>query len=186
MTTGAVRAKHWVLRHYLWVAIGLLIVATAIAFWTQPKTWQDWLGILALPFGFLVAIQKQKTEELELFERLFKDFNKRFNRINEELNAIKDGPEDTPLTEPQKNLLFDYFNLCGEEYLFYRQGYIYPEVWQAWHNGMSIFHKNSRIKKLWDEDLKTFSYYGFQWAATPRTGPASSILLTCKPLPQQN
>lgn len=182
----AVKAKHWVLRHYLWVTIILLMIVVTVAFWTHPRTWHDWLGILAVPFGFLVAVQRQKTEELELFERLFKDFNRRFNRMNGELNAIKDGPEDAPLTEKQTNLLFDYFNLCGEEYLFYRQGYIYPEVWEAWHNGMTIFRKIPRIRKLWDEDLKTCSYYGFQWTEAPRIGPSPSILLTCKALPQQN
>jgi len=134
----------------------------AVAFCFQPKTWQEWVGLLAFPFGFLVTVQKQKTEELELFERLFEKFNSRFNKLNGELNAIKDGPDDIPLTPPQRNLLFDYFNLCGEEYLFYRQGYIYPEVWQAWYNGMKIFRKNPRIKKLWEEELATESYYGFR------------------------
>jgi hypothetical protein len=178
MNVCAVKAKHWVLRHYLWVTISLLMIVLVVAYWTQPKTWQDWLGIFALPFGFLVAVQKQKTEELELFERLFKDFNKRFNRMNNELNAIKDGPEDAPLTHSQRNLLFDYFNLCGEEFLFYRQGYIYPEVWHAWYNGMTIFRENPRIKKLWDEELKTCSYYGFGWTDTPRNGLALPKLLT--------
>jgi hypothetical protein len=61
--------------------------------------------------------------------------------------------------------LFDYFNLCGEEYLFYSQGYVYPEVWKAWFNGMEFFRPNPRIRQLWNEELKTGSYYGLQFPA---------------------
>lgn len=156
------------LRHYLWVTLGLLILVLAIAFWTQPRTWQDWLGILALPFAFLVAVQKQKTEELALFKQLFTEFNQRYDDMNEDLYTIMHESDGEPLTAKERDQLFDYFNLCGEEYLFYRQGYIYPEVWQAWYNGMTIFRKNSRIKKLWDEELENDSYYGFRWNGMPR------------------
>src|SRR6266576_2022459 len=168
MTVCAIKAKNWMLRHYLWVAIALLMTALGAVFLIRPGTWQDWLGILAVPFAFLVTLQRQKIEELELFKRLFSEFNRRYDKMNDELNAIKDGPEDEPLSVGERNLLFDYFNLCGEEYLFYRQGYIFPEVWDAWYNGMAIFHDDPRIKKLWDDELKTCSYYGFQWTETPR------------------
>ena len=187
MGTRAITIKHWVLRQYLWLAVALLGAAFGAACLLPLDTWQERLGILAVPFVFLVAAQRQKTEELRLFKELFIGFNKRYDKMNGDLNNILSGNTETHLTQPEINLLFDYFNLCGEEYLFYRQGYIYPEVWEAWHNGMSIFHKNKRIKKLWDEDLETFSYYGFQWTETPRDWiSAPSILLTCKALTQQN
>ncbi len=42
----------------------------------------------------------------------------------------------------------------------YKQGFIYPEVWQAWGNGMRFFRQNLRIKELWEKELKSGSYYG--------------------------
>ena len=58
------------------------------------------------------------------------------------------------------NTLNDYFNLCGEEYLFYRRGFIYPEVWGSWVRGMNIYFKDDRIQELWLEELRNESYYG--------------------------
>ena len=43
------------------------------------------------------------------------------------------------------------------------RGYIYPEVWTAWYTGMKIFRGNPRIAFLWDEELKTESYYGLSF-----------------------
>jgi hypothetical protein len=58
--------------------------------------------------------------------------------------------------------LYNYFNLSGEEYFYYKQGYIYPEVWKAWRNGMKIFYQVERIKQEWDKELSNDSYYGLK------------------------
>ncbi len=139
MTIFAIEAKHWVLRHYLWVALGLLVLALAVTFGLQLKTVQQWVGIIGVPAIVLVTLQKQKTEELVLFKSLFTEFNRRYDRMNEKLYAIRDEPEEKEIDDAGRKTLFDYFNLCGEEYLFFSQGYIYPEVWRAWRNGMLIF-----------------------------------------------
>jgi hypothetical protein len=57
--------------------------------------------------------------------------------------------------------LYKYFNLCAEEYLYYTKGYIYPEVWSAWWNGMIVFCRNPRIRRIWSDELNTNAYYGF-------------------------
>jgi hypothetical protein len=179
MTTCAIKAKHWVLRHYLWVTVGLFVLVVVGLLWIQPNTWQDWIGILAVPLAFLVAVQKQKTEELTLFKELFEKFNARYDEMNEALNVIIAGDRNTPLTQEETDKLFNYFNLCGEEYLFYRQGYIYPEVWQAWSKGIEIFLDDPRIKQLWDKEINTGSYYGlrFEWR-TSQQMPLLSVSLT--------
>jgi hypothetical protein len=81
--------------------------------------------------------------------------------MNEKLNAIvkKNTISETMATGDIKNL-FDYFNLCGEEYLFYRRGYIYPEVWKSWVAGMKFYYNDPRIQNLWEEELSSESYYG--------------------------
>jgi len=59
--------------------------------------------------------------------------------LNEELNRMAREDPTAPLTSDNLDCLFDYFNLCGEEFLFYRKGYIYPEVWQSLGNGHEDF-----------------------------------------------
>jgi hypothetical protein len=76
------------------------------------------------------------------------------------LNNIVDGPTEKPLDPEQLITLMDYFNLCGEEYLYYRQGFLFPEVWKAWYKGMRYFVANARIAAVWREEKKGDSYYG--------------------------
>jgi len=183
MTICAIKAKHWVLRHYFWIALGLLVLALAVAFRLQPKTVEQWVGIIGVPAFVLVTLQKQKTEELQLFKGLFTEFNRRYDGMNEKLNAIPDKPEEMEIDDKERKILFDYFNLCGEEYLFFSQGYIYPEVWLAWHKGMKIFRKNSRIKREWDKELETGSYYGLNFndekaAEQDHQSPTRNTLMT--------
>ena len=67
------------------------------------------------------------------------------------------------LTDDEIDSLFPYFNLCAEEFFYFREGFIHPQVWQAWNNGMKFFRRNPRIKKLWDEELGNNSYYGMSF-----------------------
>ena len=84
----------------------------------------------------------------------------RYNSLNEELEKLFSKDSTVPLTDIEKKLLVDYFNLCGEEYIYYQQGYIYPSVWEYWNNGMIYYMKNQLIKEFWDEERKSNSYYG--------------------------
>ncbi len=112
--------------------------------------------------GFFYFIQKQQLEELELFKELFTEFNARYDKLNDSLNRVASEESNKPLTEEEKSTLNDYFNLCAEEFLFYRKGYIYDEVWRAWSNGMSFYVANKRIGEMWKEEEKTDSYYGLK------------------------
>ncbi len=161
---AAVRVKHWVLRHYLWVALTVLLLALATGLIVKLQDWKGWLAVIGVPFSFLLTIQKQKTEELELFRKLFTEFNAHYDSLHDKLNTIVREPENAELSSHEKDLLFKYFNLCGEEYLFFILGYIYPEVWRAWYNGMNGFrNKSRRIKDLWDDELRSDSYYGLHF-----------------------
>jgi hypothetical protein len=83
--------------------------------------------------------------------------------MNEGLNEIAKANASQQLTVQKTSLLYDYFNLCGEEYLFYKRGYIDPVAWKAWHNGMKVFFNSPRINKLWVRELETGSYYGLRF-----------------------
>jgi hypothetical protein len=186
MSIIALQVKHWVLRHYLWVALILLLLALAAAVLSKPLDWKIWVPILGIPFSFLWTIQKQKIEELELFKKLFTEFNRRYGRLNDKLNAIRgygqpneklnpshDKPQSNAIEGKDREDLYAYFNLCAEEWLFYREGYIYPDVWKAWFNGMKFFRQNPRIKELWDKELETDSYYGLTFDDDESEPPAN-------------
>lgn len=125
-----------------------------------------WPILLALEGGiisFTFAVQKQQLEEVRLFKELFTELNERYDDQNEDLNCIFSQPAEKPLSPDETKTLFNYFNLCGEEYLYFKRGFIYTEVWQAWKKGMMFYRQNPRIKKLWDDDLKSGSYYGLNF-----------------------
>lgn len=54
----------------------------------------------------------------------------------------------------------DYFNLCAEEYLFYQEGYIHREAWRSWCRGMSWYLKRHPYRDVWNEEVRTESFYG--------------------------
>jgi hypothetical protein len=120
------------------------------------------ITIIATFLSYFYFAQKQDLEELSLFKKLFTEFNGRYDGLNEGLNLILRGDANTELTTEEIDLLYNYFNLCGEEYLFFKRGFIYREVWKAWLNGMKIFYQNERVRRIWEEELKTDSYYGLK------------------------
>jgi hypothetical protein len=111
--------------------------------------------------GFTYFLYRQHLDETKLFKELFVEFNARYEKLNDDLNKILYGPLQGELTNAERELLFSYFNLCSEEYLFYKAGYIDQYVWKSWRKGMDIFFKHPRISPLWESERATDSYYGF-------------------------
>ncbi len=140
----------------------IVLVAFLIAFFLFIFFLSDWkilLTIFGTLLSFVYFIQKQQLDEAKFSNELFIRFNQRYDEMNERLNHIKNKSVSELLESHEIDTLNDYFNLCGEEYLFYRRGYIYPEVWKSWVAGMKIFHEDERIQKLWSKELNTESYY---------------------------
>lgn len=158
------RIKRFLFKYYAVLSV-CAIVAALVPFAFVPSTqyWKIFASVLAGIWGFAFGVQKQQIEEMRLFKELFDSFNRRYNEQNEKLNFIYRQPPDSPLQPDEVEALFDYFNLCGEEYFYFDKGFIYPEVWQVWKSGMKVFRQNPRIKKLWDEELKTYPYYGLSF-----------------------
>jgi hypothetical protein len=155
--------KHFVYKHFDVIMVCLFLIVIFVTIHCMDS-WESRIPLIAAFVSLVFFIQKHKLEELHLFSELFKEFNGRYNELNETLNKIKsrtdeltDKDEDIKLV----NVLYDYFNLCGEEYLYYKEGYILPDVWKAWKNGMKIFFDDPKIKRVWDKDCNTESYYGF-------------------------
>jgi len=138
--------------------IGFVLILIVFFIGGQSE-WTILASLLSALISFVYFYQHQKKEELKIFIQLFEKFNQRYDQMNNELNKILKKSE---LNEDDRIKLYDYFNLCGEEYLYYSRGYIFDEVWEAWQNGMKNFLKNEQVYKLWEEDEKTKSYYGLK------------------------
>lgn len=154
--------KRFLFKYYALIS-ATSFVGAVLLFVFRFLMWEALAAVVAGVVSFALSVQKQQLEEVRLFRSLFEEFNKRYNAQNEELNRIHQQPPEAPLSESERDALFDYFNLCGEEHLYFAQGFIYPEVWRSWKNGMEFFRQNPRISKLWDLELKTDSYYGLHF-----------------------
>ncbi|AYH44033.1 hypothetical protein [Azoarcus sp. DN11] len=152
--------------YYPWLFIGLAVAANAAAFSLlptrlSPELFLSVTGAVAALVHFLYSQHNHNTER---FISLFRDFNAHYDRLNNRLNALLLRDGSLLLTIEDKQLLYDYFNLCAEEYLYFKSGYIDTEVWQSWLRGMKYFASNTEIRRLWCEELESGSYYGFSLA----------------------
>lgn len=162
------KIKHWLHRNYWWVST-ILIIALFVLFITLEEFKIElFLTALGSILTSIYFVQKQKLEESKLFKDLFEEYNKKYGKLNDDLEGFlaieekysnwKDLKKDTA----QYNLLVEYFNLCAEEYMYYQQGYIYPKVWKSWKKGMEYYCEKSEVlQNLWEEELGQDSYYSF-------------------------
>ena len=156
-----IEIKYWFYRNYWWVLTSaFLILGPGVVRYQSGVDFKLMAALLGTLLSLLYFLQKQRLEETKLFREIFAECNERYNKMNEVLNAIVDAPDDKSLEPKERAILNDYFNLCGEEYLYYIQGYIFPAVWKAWYNGMKYFVENPRIAAIWTEEKESDSYYG--------------------------
>ena len=153
-----VRLKFLFFAHYWWLLSLTLVCTLFVLLWRNEP-----IPTIATVVGAILSLtyfaQKQKLEELRLFRELFKEFNTRYDDMNEKLAKIVEAHGSEVSAQERKDLV-DYFNLCGEEYLYFDRGYIEPAVWRAWHNGMKNIISASRVAKVWEIEKSTDSYYG--------------------------
>lgn len=150
--------------YYPWLFLLFVVIANAAVFLllrdkASPEILLSTTGAVAALIHFLYSQHNHNTER---FMGLFRDFNARYDLLNNRLNAllIKDGA----LTYEDEQLLYDYFNLCAEEYLYFKSGYVDSEVWLSWLKGMKPFPSNPEIRHIWQKEIDSGSYYGFTLA----------------------
>jgi predicted NAD/FAD-binding protein len=151
-----IRIKFWFFEQYWWLLCAAIVCAVSILLALSEP-----LATIGTVIGAILSIayflQKQKLEEMRLFRELFREFNARYDAMNEDLALIaKEGDE---LSEANRLRVIDYLNLCGEEYLYFKRGYIEPSVWEAWSNGMRVIIAAPAIQRVWQVEKKTGSYY---------------------------
>ena len=145
---------------YPWVFLGAFAVFAFVPSIFPALSIQHLIAVATAIVAFIHFLYKQHTEETRLFHKLFTDFNRRYDKLNDGLNTILNVPEERMLSSDEKQILYDYFNLCAEEYLFYTAGYIDQTAWDAWRNGMKIYLRTEKVRLLLHEELRSNSYYG--------------------------
>ena len=162
--------KHWFFRHSFVVFVIISISIGVGLRWLGVEG--ERLDVLVISSGLasFYFFHRQKLAETRLMKELITEFNGRYGALNERLNLILEQGKKHPapkLSPCERATLYDYFNLCAEEYLFKDLGYIDSRVWKAWDEGMQTYAEDSRICALWDQEKKG-SYYGFTF---PCSGP---------------
>ena len=100
----------------------------------------------------------KKMEYDRMMKDLFKEFNARYDKINRSLHEIEKKCKNLKDFENHPKLeyrLNDFFNLCAEEYFWYKKGRIDNTIWNAWHDGMNDwYHGVDIIKEAWEAEIK--------------------------------
>ena len=158
--TGGFRLsnRRWYPWVFLLLCTGFLLIAYDLGGRQLKIEWV--VSVLGGAGGLTTFLYSQHLQETRLFTELFRVFNERYDRLNQRLNelAMSDG---TGLGADSRKLLMDYFNLCAEEYLYFRSGYIDEDVWRSWTHGMRVYAQVPAIREIWESELATGSYYGF-------------------------
>lgn len=154
-----IMGRQFIFKHYWWIApLGALAGIGAVFQFTTGDRGSLVSTIIAVALGFCYFAQQQKLAEMRLFKDLFTEFNRRYDDLNDCLHQI--AISDIPLDETRRQRIVDYFNLCGEEYLFFTEGYIHKEAWRSWCAGMLSYLERERFRTVWAEESTTNSYYG--------------------------
>lgn len=117
-------------------------------------------GLVSLYFG----ISKVNLENDQLFKELFEKFNSRYDeRLNNLINELSND-STKELDKDERNLIIDYFNLCAEEYFWYKRNRLYSDVWIAWKSAILVNLEIRQIKAVYLKETETkekrTSFYG--------------------------
>jgi len=142
----------------------VLVLISLVLFLALDFDDKLFLGALGVIITLYFGLIKVQIENDRFFKELFIDFNHRYSLLNETLYDITTSDlkvED--LSFKQKDKVYDYFNLCAEEYYWYKKNRINKVVWQSWKNGMFYWFEKDIIKEMWQNEMKNAeskaSYY---------------------------
>lgn len=150
-------------RAYPWI-FGAAATVVMVAFPFMPAKAQApelMLSVVGAIATFVHFLYSQHNANTDRFMRLFREFNQRYDKLNNQLNSIVHRSGE-PIVDPADHqTLYDYFNLCAEEFLYAEAGYIDAEVWLSWLKGMRYYASFSEVRRIWSRELAQGSYYGF-------------------------
>ncbi len=151
-------------RRSIWPWCVTATVVLGLVFIVVPSAYRSGIVLLTAIGGLWALafyLHGRHAADARLVKELLSEFNERYDRLGSDLQFALSTRGDF---EKETELRFvRYFNLCAEEWLFWRAGYIYDPVWKAWENGMKQYSRDPRVVELWKREEKTDSYYGFQF-----------------------
>ncbi len=150
---------------FIW-SIGLAFLALGILFLYKCDIIDNNIlfSTMAVSISLYLGVVRINLDQDRIFKELFTDFNDRYSgKTNDLLNSLR--KDSTLVISPEDRLMIvDYFNLCSEEYLWYKKGRIPYDVWKAWKSGILENLKISSVKNIFDDetnnDVKVNSFYG--------------------------
>ncbi|MCR1025461.1 hypothetical protein NQT66_11630 [Cellulophaga baltica] len=127
------------------------------------------VAVVAICLTYRHHKHSKKIANDRMMKELFGEFNKRYDVLNDYLEKITNHESmeylmnDHPLEYSfLRNKLNDYFNLCAEEYYWFKNGRIDEDLWQSWEVGMNAWYdKHNIIQEAWKEEYKSFGHQSF-------------------------
>ena len=150
--------------HYILIIAFIAIIVALVSYLYFKYDEKLLLGAIGVITTFYFGITKTQMENDRFFKELFRDFNLRYSELNKSLYDITSSNKPIEkLTFEEKDIIYDYFNLCAEEYYWHKKNRINNSVWQSWKNGMDFWFSKPIVKEMWEEEMSNSnskaSYY---------------------------
>ena len=150
------------IRNGFFLYLNLIIILSSIGigcfFWYLTSSWEFSAAVIAAGISLAIGVTQTRLSNDRMTKELYKEFNERYDRLNNKLSQIKSG-KDSP---ENRQTIIDYFNLCAEEYYWYSKGRIPCEIWKAWKDGIAFYAGIEIFNELAREEVRhDTSYYGF-------------------------
>lgn len=104
--------------------------------------------------GYVLFYLNFRNNSLKNLFSILSEFNKRYDVLNN--NLFSKNVTDS--------VIYDYFNICAEEYYFYQHGLIPSDIWDSWFIGMKDVFSQKRVQTIALIEFNnkiSKSYYGF-------------------------
>lgn len=176
-------------RHAIDISLSIIIIAFLLYNCLELKLkYEDFFTVLAIFLTITVTIYFEKVNKRKIQYDIAHTFNERYDKLNEKLYRIIEG---LPFYEIHKNedlikklnlktlveeidfnkklIIYDYLNLCAEEYYWFKKGVLNTNIWINWNRGISLLLErlieDEYIRKIIYEEYENNkdkdSYYGF-------------------------
>lgn len=126
------------------------------------------ISLVAILISYWFQYHRKKLANDRMLKELFKEFNERYDKLNNDLNKVSrmSIEEWSSLYKEEMTTLYsvviDYFNICAEEYYWYKRKKISPKIWKSWSRGMNdIYNRSEVIRLLWEMECENGDYESY-------------------------
>lgn len=128
------------------------------------------IGVVGIIITVIFSAANKNLNHQKMEKELFAEFNKRYDALNDSLTLLSSISTLEQLRETNSfidkktmhHLLIDYFNLCAEQYYWYRKKRIKKLLWDSWHSGMMYYYTTHPVvRELWELEIKGGGYKSY-------------------------